>query len=224
MMNRRIAGPDPGSGTFEYFLQTILVDLDNGETYDGTRPGGYYNNTVTEVVTYTENNGEAISFFGYSYFLKDKALLYAVPIKNDGGVYVAPSAQTISDGSYNPLARRIFMNLRNNAASLDGTRPFIVYGFSEFGTVHVEATGFVPIDISERELLLNRLPAIGTSFDVTLLPSSEQGTVPSASTVTTPNSSPTTGTDTTSSSGSLSTERSVLTMLLCILTSPLLLS
>lgn len=58
-----ISGPLPDSGTFEYFHQTILVDLDAGETHPNNRPNGYFNSSdYKEVVTYIEEHGDAIAF------------------------------------------------------------------------------------------------------------------------------------------------------------------
>ena len=166
-----IAGPDPLSGTFDYFLETILIDLDNDETFDPNRPKGYYNSTNDEdIVKYTEDNGAVVAFFGYSYFLKDSALLNAVPIKNDEGNFVVPTPETVSDGTYNPFSRRLFMNLLNDADSLDNTRPFMHYAFSANGTAVVSSTGTVAIDESERQLLLETLPVEGESLFVAPLP------------------------------------------------------
>ena len=186
-----IAGPDPLSGTFEYFLETILIDLDNGETFDPNRPKGYFNSTSDEdIVKYTEDDGAVVAFFGYAYFLKDSALLYAVPIKNDEGIFVVPTPETVSDGTYNPFSRRLFMNLLNEADSLDNTRPFIQFGFSLNGTALVSSTGYVAIDESERQLILETLPEEGESLFVAPLPAPTSTTTfassPSSSTANQP--------------------------------------
>ena len=167
-----IAGPDPLSGTFEFFLENILIDLDNGETFDPNRPKGYFNSTVDEdIVTYTEGDGAVVAFFGYSYYSKDSALLLAVPIKNDEGIFVVPTPETVSDGTYNPFSRRLYMNLLNDAASLDNTRPFLQYAFSPNGTALVDETGYVAIDESTRQILIEKLPDQGESLYVAPLPS-----------------------------------------------------
>ena len=56
----RIAGPDEESGTYEYFLETILTDYDNGETFDVFRPGFSYFNSANddELVDYIFTNSE----------------------------------------------------------------------------------------------------------------------------------------------------------------------
>jgi phosphate transport system substrate-binding protein len=173
-----IAGADPVSGTFEFFLENILIDLDNGETFDPNRPKGYFNSSDDEdIVKYTEADGAVVAFFGYAYYLKDSGLLLAVPIKNDEGNFIVPTPETVSDGTYNPFSRRLFMNLLNDAESLDNTRPFIQYGFSPNGTALVDETGYVAIDESERQILLETLPAQGESLYVAPLPSPTTGSV-----------------------------------------------
>jgi phosphate transport system substrate-binding protein len=168
-----ISGPYPESGTFDFFLEHVLIDLSHGETFDSTRPNGYFTSTnYSEIVRYTEVNGAAISFFAYAYYLKDSALLYAVPIQNDEGNYVIPSPTTISDGTYNPFSRRLYMNMVNDVVSLDNTRPFLQFALGDSGTDFVDDVGCcVPIDASERQISLELLPGPGESVFVSPLPS-----------------------------------------------------
>jgi ABC-type phosphate transport system substrate-binding protein len=51
----------------------------------------------------------ALGYFGYAYYAENKAKLKAVPIVNSKGEAVLPSEQSVIDGSYNPLARPIFI-------------------------------------------------------------------------------------------------------------------
>jgi len=156
----RIAGPDDLSGTYEYFLETVLSDHDNGETFDLNRPGfGYENSAVDEeLVAYLNEFAESISYFGYSYYYANRGSLSPVAILNDEGSYVVPNPETIGDGSYHPLARRIFMNLYNNADSLSKTAPFMEFGLSNPHLV--EATGYVAIPSEDVEEMKGRLLAV----------------------------------------------------------------
>ncbi|KAG7354798.1 phosphate binding protein [Nitzschia inconspicua] len=140
----RIAGPDDISGTYDYFLETIFLDHDNGETYDIYRPFSYVNSEDDEVVVdYIFTYPAAIAFFGYSYYFENQASLQSVAIQNSDGVYLKPTPETISDGSYNPLARRIYMNLLNSAADLKNTVPLVRFGLENPDIMSV--TGFVAI-------------------------------------------------------------------------------
>ena len=153
----RIAGADDDSGTYEYFLQTILKDRRNGETFDLNRPVfGYFNSEADdELVAYLREYGEAISYFGYSYYFDNQDSLLGVPIENDQGVFVAPIDMSIGDGSYNPLARRIFMNLWNDEEALAHTVPFVKFGLDHQELV--SSTGYVTLPDDSRMDMMDRL-------------------------------------------------------------------
>ena len=153
----RIAGADDQSGTYEYFLESVLTDHANGETFDLNRPGfGYKNSAVDEeLVAYIEEFAESISYFGYSYYFANKDLLSAVAISNSDGNQVLPDSETIGNGLYSPLARRIFMNLYNERDSLQHTAPFVEFGLANAKLV--EATGYVAIPISDVDAMSDRL-------------------------------------------------------------------
>ena len=153
----RIAGADDLSGTYEYFSETVFTDHDNGETFDTARPGfGYENSEDDEkLVTYLQEFGEAISYFGYSYYYVNRNALSAVPVQNNDGNFVLPDPTTIGDGTYNPLARRIYMNLLNDEDTLKHTIPFVKFGLNN--PALVGHTGYVAIPQQDVEMMINRL-------------------------------------------------------------------
>jgi hypothetical protein len=82
--------------------------------------------------------------------------LSAVAIRNNAGQYVSPNDQTIGDGTYNPLARRIYMNLLDDESALDHTIPFVKFGLEN--PYMVGATGYVPIPEDQAaEIIVTRL-------------------------------------------------------------------
>jgi phosphate transport system substrate-binding protein len=144
------------SGTFEYFRETVLKDFGNGENFDFARPGFGYENSEDdeELVSYLQEFGEAISYFGFSYYYANRDSISAVPIQNSDGVYLVPTQETIGDGSYNPLARRIFMNLLNDD-TLIHTAPFVKFGLLNANLV--AATGYVALPPKDSEEMIARL-------------------------------------------------------------------
>ena len=66
-------------------------------------------------------------------------------IQNEDGDFVTPGADSVVDGTYNPLSRTIYMNLLNDPTVLANTVPFLQFGFSSDGTDIVSTTGYVPI-------------------------------------------------------------------------------
>ena len=133
------------------------MDHDNGETFDENRPDGYTFSEMDEVLAdYLAVNGDAIAYFGYAYFSANNDTLSAAAIENDDGIMVAPDPTTVADGSYNPLARRIFMNLLTGP-SLDMTAPLIKFGFSDEGSELVAQTGYVVIPDEEKVEMVDRV-------------------------------------------------------------------
>ena len=156
-----ISGPDDLSGTYEYFKEEVLSDLEEGETFAMNRPVGYYSSALDELlIKYVEENDSAITYFGYAYFSEFKDRLDAVAIQNGAGILVAPIEETISDGSYEPLSRSIYMNLLNDKAALRDTRPFVAFGIASDDLVAV--TGY--LGSSNKDEINRRLNGAPYSF------------------------------------------------------------
>jgi len=136
-----LAYPDADSGTYEYFFEAALHEAEQG-----FRAGEQSadDNVIVSALTGDET---AIGYFGYAYFQENQATLTALAIQNDAGQMVAPDADTVRDGSYNPLSRPIFMNLLVDADSLASTLPFLNYGlFTDAGQAQVGEVGYVSLN------------------------------------------------------------------------------
>jgi hypothetical protein len=102
--------------------------------------------------------GDAIAYFGFSYYWDEGALLYGVPIKNDvTNTYVAPFRANLLDDSYVPFGRRLYMQLYNNDASLANTKPFLRYGLSNAGMSIASRAGMLPLPYDQRATQLATL-------------------------------------------------------------------
>ncbi len=94
----RLYGPGPDSGTFDYFTDAI-----NGK--EKASRGDY---TASEddnvLVQGVANDPDALGYFGYAYYVENKDRLKLVKIDAEkGGGCVAPSEETIANGTYVPL-------------------------------------------------------------------------------------------------------------------------
>lgn len=102
-------GPGTDSGTFDYFTDEV-----NGE--EGASRGDYTasedDNVIVQGVT---GDSGALGYFGYAYFEENSGSLKAIEIENEAGECVAPSRDTIADGSYNPMARPLFFYVKKEA-------------------------------------------------------------------------------------------------------------
>jgi phosphate transport system substrate-binding protein len=105
-------GPGTDSGTYDYFTAEV-----NGE--EGVSTTDYTpsedDNVLVEGVAGDKN---ALGFFGLSYYEQNADRLKLIEVDGGSGC-VAPSAETVQDGSYAPLSRPLYIYV--NAASL--TRP-----------------------------------------------------------------------------------------------------
>jgi phosphate transport system substrate-binding protein len=95
-------GPGTDSGTFDYFTDTI-----NGE--EGVSRKDYQASEDDNVLVQgVEGDTGGLGYFGFSYYEQNADALNLVSVDGGDGC-VAPSAETISDGTYQPLGRPIFM-------------------------------------------------------------------------------------------------------------------
>ncbi len=102
-------GPGTDSGTFDYFTDEV-----NGE--EGASRGDYTASEDDNVIVQGVQNDEgALGYFGYAYYEENKDSLKAVEIENEAGDCVAPSTETIADGSYNPMSRPLFFYVAKKA-------------------------------------------------------------------------------------------------------------
>jgi phosphate transport system substrate-binding protein len=134
-------GPGPDSGTFDYF--TAQVNGEEGASTTNYDPNED-DNVIVENVAGDENG---LGYFGYAYYVANEDSLNAVAV-DGGSSCVAPSVDTIRDGSYAPLSRPLFVYVK--AESL--TRPE-VQEFTRFYLANALAlvadAGYVdsPIDV-----------------------------------------------------------------------------
>ena len=105
----KLFGAGADSGTFDYFTEAV-----NGraKASRGDYTASEDDNVLVQGVS-TEIGG--IAYFGYAYYAENAKRVRAVPIVNREGRPVAPSEQSVMDGSYNPLSRpvMIYVNVRS---------------------------------------------------------------------------------------------------------------
>ena len=95
-------GPGTDSGTFDYFTDVI-----NGE--EGVSRKEYQASEDDNVLVQgVSGDQDGLGYFGFSYYEQNQDALNLVSV-DDGSGCVAPSSETIQDGSYTPLSRPLFM-------------------------------------------------------------------------------------------------------------------
>ena len=153
----RLYGPSTASGTFDYFTEAVI-----GE--GGAHRGDLDLSTEEDPLIARGVNGSSggIGYFGLAYFAQYRELVKGVEIENpDTGACVAPSSENVENGSYQPLARPIFIYVR---ADLLDSQPELV-AFVEFfldnAPTIVPEVGYVALPASvydwARERISNRV-------------------------------------------------------------------
>ena len=94
--------PGADSGTFDYFTEEI-----NGEV-DAATQHAQVSEDDNVLVNGVANDVNAISFFGYAYYVENTDKLKAVEVDGGSGC-IAPTEATINDNSYSPLSRPLFI-------------------------------------------------------------------------------------------------------------------
>lgn len=154
------AGTD--SGTYDYFTLAI-----NGTEHESR---GDYTATEDDNITINGVSGDvnALGFLGLAYLEENRDKVKAVAIKQADGSCVEPTIASAGDGSYQPLARPLFMYV--NKAALD--RPE-VQAYADFmmdpkhGTELVAEVGYVPLPANAFDLGKAKVAArkTGTFFE-----------------------------------------------------------
>lgn len=135
-------GPGVASGTFDYFTEAIV-----GES--GSSRGDY---TASEddnvLVQGVSGDKYGLGFFGLAYYEENADKLRMVAVDGGEGC-VEPSTETISNGTYSPLSRPLFVyvnssSVKNNPKVVDFMNFYLTEGPSLLKDV-----GYVPLTEEE---------------------------------------------------------------------------
>ena len=140
----RLFGPGTASGTYDYFAEAIC-----GKKV-GTR--GDYTASEDDHVLVQGIAGDkyGLGFFGLAYYEENKDKLKLVGVDNGNGA-VSPSIETVSNGTYAPLSRPIFIYANNTAKDREEVKEFVEFYLNNAGDL-VEDVGYIPLQPNEYEI------------------------------------------------------------------------
>ncbi|MBA2506488.1 MAG: PstS family phosphate ABC transporter substrate-binding protein [Thermoleophilaceae bacterium] len=130
-------GPGTDSGTFDFF--TDEINGEEGKTRKDYQPSEDDNVLVQGV----EGEAGGSGYFGFSFYEGNADKLNLIGV-DDGDGCVKPSAETIQDGSYKPLARPIFMYPSAKALQRPEVKAFMDYILENQEAI-AEASQIVPM-------------------------------------------------------------------------------
>ena len=148
-----IVGPGEESGTYDAFVELALADLiEERGTEEATRPD--YQSSPDDNVIVQGVSGYGLGWVGYAFYANNSDVVKGVEISSgDAGGCVAPSLETIADGSY-PLSRSLFIYVNlEKAAQSEALASYVDYYLSDDGLVtSVEETSYVPLPADRLEV------------------------------------------------------------------------
>ena len=155
----KLFGAGSDSGTFDYFTEAIVG---KSKSSRGDFTASEDDNVLVQGVAQDVN---AIGYFGYAYYAENQSRLRAVPIVEKAGKpAVSPSEKTVLDGTYQPLARPIFIYVNVKAMAKPEVKEFVEYYMKE-GSRLAKEVKYVP------------LPALAYKTNLEHLGKGKKGTV-----------------------------------------------
>jgi len=155
-------GPGADSGTFDYFTEVIVGD-------SGASRGDFTSSENDNVLVQgVSTDALALGFFGLAYYEENRERLKLIAVddeNDDNGVGpIDVSAETVRNGTYEPLSRPVFIYVSTVALERMEVAAFVDYFLTESVGL-IREVGYVPLSDSEYGLVRNRVAA-GTTGSV----------------------------------------------------------
>jgi phosphate transport system substrate-binding protein len=154
-------GPGTASGTFDYFSEAINGKAKAHRT-DYTPSED--DNVLVKGVT---GDTGGMAYFGMAYYEENKDKLRAIPVAvKAGSPGVLPSAKTVEDGTYQPLARPIFIYVNATAAAFKPEVKAFVNFYLDNAPELVKEVKYVPLPAEDYAAVKAHFKALkpGTGF------------------------------------------------------------
>lgn len=154
----KLFGAGADSGTFEYFTEAIVGKAKSSR---GDFTASEDDNVLVQGIT---SDRYSLGFFGFAYYIENQKKVTAVAIDNGKGGII-PSAETVKNGSYEPLSRPIFIYINAKAADKPEVSEFVDF-YMKNATTLVKEVKYFPLPAEAYQLNLDhfRERKIGTVF------------------------------------------------------------
>jgi phosphate transport system substrate-binding protein len=145
----KLFGAGTDSGTFDFFTEAI--NATKGDTRKDYSPTEDDNVTVQGV----SGDKGGLGYFGFSYYEDNADKLNLVKVDGGGGC-VAPSKESVQDGSYKPLSRPLFMYPKAASLARPEVKAFMDYIVDNAETV-ADAAKIVPMTAEQQTAAKDKL-------------------------------------------------------------------
>ena len=153
-------GPGAEYGTFGYFSEAVVGKFNASR---GKFTASEDDNVLVQGVSRDEN---ALGYFGFAYYTENTDKLKAVKVtEKAGGKAVAPSVESVLNGSYTPLSRPIFVYVNAKSIEKPEVREFMEFYMKNADTL-VREVKYVPLPARAYAYNLEQIgkKVVGTKF------------------------------------------------------------
>jgi phosphate transport system substrate-binding protein len=146
-------GPTDASGTYDYFIESIL-----GEEGPGHRQDYSATEQDRTIIQGVEGSENAIGYLGFAYYSQNTDRVKAVGI-DDGSGCVEPSLENARTGEYTPLSRPLFTYPRQEALAEEHVAEFARFWLENSTSEEIIANevGYVPLSDDAQSEAVERL-------------------------------------------------------------------
>jgi phosphate transport system substrate-binding protein len=146
-------GPGVDSGTYDYFTEAVVGK-------QGASRGDYTSSEDDNVLVQgVATNPLALGYFGMAYYEANQDKLKVVPIDDEnpgnGAGPILPTYENVVKGTYQPLARPIFIYVSRKAANRPEVQNFVKFYLTE-GPSLVKEVGYIGLPDKAYELAMAR--------------------------------------------------------------------
>lgn len=155
----KLYGPTDAHGTYEYFNEVV-----NGKK-DNVRPDYSQQSEYDPLIAGVAGEKNSLGYVGFAYFDGNKDKVRAVPVDGGKGP-VEPSEASITDGTYSPFGRPLFMYV--NKAKMGESKllaDFVAFMLGEHGSEAVKAGDYLPLPADIAAMVKARVDA-GTTGSI----------------------------------------------------------
>ena len=117
----KLYGPGADSGTFDYFTEAVVGKAKSSR---GDFTASEDDNVLVQGVS---RDLGGLGYFGFAYYAENRNKLKAVPVVNSKGNAVGPAMETVISGTYEPLARPIFIYVSAKAIARPEVREIVEF-------------------------------------------------------------------------------------------------
>lgn len=135
----KLYGPGADSGTFDYFTEAVVG---KSKSSRGDYTASEDDNVLVQGVSRDKGG---LGYFGFAYYIENQKKLRAVPIvAKDGAPAVGPSMEAVLKGTYQPLARPIFIYVNEKSLARQDVKDFVQYYMTN-GAKLAKEVKYVPL-------------------------------------------------------------------------------